>query len=146
MRRGIFVATLLLACLIAACAKPGTDVQGEVQSLSPDTLQAWMSEGHPLVLLDTRPDSLYRAKRIAGAVPAAGRSIPDLRQVLPTDHVTAIVFYNGDGTAPVSGLDPAREAAEIYRFPLVYRLEGGLGAWIERGYEIDGMRDITPPR
>jgi rhodanese-related sulfurtransferase len=147
MRRGILVATLFLAVLIAACAKPGADeTQWEVRSLSPDTLQAWMSEGHPLVLLDTRPDSLYRAERIAGAVPAAGRSIPDLRQVLPTDHVTAVVFYNGDGTAPVSGLDPAREAAEIYRFPLVYRLEGGLGAWIERGYEIDGMRDITAPR
>ncbi len=145
-RRGILTAALfwVLAAALAACGGDGGQAW-EVRSLSPDTLQAWMRGGHPLVLLDTRPDSLYREARISGAVPAAGRTIPDLRQVLPTDHVSAIVFYNADGSAPVAGLDPAREAAEVYRFPLVYRLDGGLAAWVARGYGVDGLRDVSRP-
>ncbi len=137
----VLAAALALTALAGGCGNPERE-PFEVHALSPDTLHAWMQSGHPLVLLDTRPDSLYRAERIGGAIPAAGRTIPDLREVMPLDHTAAVVFYNADGNPPVAGEDPAREAAERYGFPHVYRLEGGLRAWIARGYTVDGMRSV----
>ena len=129
---------LIAAGIVAGCGTPRSEHVQSARPLSPDTLRAWMEAGRQIVLLDTRPDSLHRQRSLPGAFPAAGRTIPELRQVLPMDHTVPIVFYNQDGNAPLAGEDPAREAAERYGFPLVYRLEGGLDRWQALGYPVDG--------
>lgn len=140
--RGLPPGAILLAALalLASCARPEAETAGKVLPLDPDTLSVWMSRGVPVLLLDLRPRSAFRPAHISGAMPVAGKRISDLREVLPRDPSVPLVFYDADGVRPAGDADLAGEAAERYRFPLVYWLVGGLEAWTARGYGTDGYR------
>ena len=107
-------------------------------SLSPDSLQVWMAEGRPVVLLDTRSRDAYDVSHLPGAVPAESRTVSELRAVLPLDPQTPVVVYDEDGIPDPEQHDVAFEAADIYGFAHVHRLEGGLAAWRTRGFNLDG--------
>ncbi len=93
----------------------------------------------PLVLLDLRPDSLYHASRLPGAVGVNGLRVAQFRDVLPVDINAAIVFYTQDGTPPPDEENPALRMVETFRFRRVYWLTGGITAWMERGHGTDGF-------
>jgi rhodanese-related sulfurtransferase len=141
-KRVRWMGVLALAAALGACSMRSEESVSEVKPLAPDSLAAWMETGRHVVLLDTRAESLYTAGHLPGAVWAGGRTIPELRDVLPLDHHEPIVFYNQDGEPPVAGEDPAREASERYGFPLVYRLQGGMNAWAGEGRPVDGYRAV----
>lgn len=141
-RRVRWLGFLMLAVVLGACSMRSEESVSEVRPLAPDTLVSWMETGRAMVLLDTRPESLYTAGHLPGAIWAGRRTIPELRDVLPMDHSEPIVFYNQDGEPPVVGEDPAREASERYGFPLVYRLQGGMNGWAEEGRAVDGYRAV----
>ena len=131
---------MLLATLLAASV-PATGCGGggaEVRALSPDSLAVWLAEARPVVILDTRARNRFEAMHLPGAVAAEGRTVSQLKDVLPLDPAIPVVVYGlGDPLEP-NAYDVAGHAAGTYGFPLVYRLEGGIRVWSERGYEADG--------
>lgn len=124
-------------CVLLGCSAP-PDPQAVL--VPPDTVAAWTANARRHVLLDTRPHAEYRRDHISGAIPVAGKSVRDLRQVLPVDPTVPIVVYDGKGAAPPdSGL--TRTLLD-YGFRSVHWLEGGLAAWEATGYGTDGYRTV----
>lgn len=109
-----------------------------VRSVSPDTLTAWLSAGRRLVLFDSRPDSLYDQGHVPGSVRAHGKSIPQLRDVLPFGPDVPIVVVESDST----GENALASRLAAYGFPVVFRLAGGVRAWRDHGYQLDGYRAL----
>jgi rhodanese-related sulfurtransferase len=108
-----------------------------VALVSPDTLYAWLAGGRKVVLFDARPDSVFESGYVPGSVRAHGKSIPELRDVLPFGPDVPIVVVEPDTTAASLA---ARLAA--YGFPRVLRLAGGAEGWRARGYQLDGYRTL----
>jgi len=145
---GKAVLGLCLAATIWACGgKGGGSGSGDKTprgpGIPPDTIQAWIQDERDLVLLDTQPESLFTAGHLPGAVWAGDRKADALSDVLPRDLALTIVVYNQEGVPP-AGHDLAAEILWI-GFPRVYWLQGGLQAWRERGYDVDGSRVFPTP-
>jgi len=141
------VLVLVLAASVWACGGGGgkehSDKTPRGPGLSPDTLAAWIDEERDLVLLDTQPESLFTVGHLPGAVWAGEKKADDLGAVLPRDPALTIVVYNRDGVPP-EGRDLAAEILWI-GYPRVYWLQGGLEAWRDRGYDVDGYRTFPTP-
>jgi rhodanese-related sulfurtransferase len=146
-RRAFPAVVLVLAAAVWACGgKGGSERSGATPrgpGISPDTLAAWMDEEVDLVLLDTQPESLFTAGHLRGAVWVGDKKADDLGAVLPPDPKLTIVVYNRDGVPP-KGRDLAAEILWI-GYPRVYWLRGGLQAWREGGYDVDGYRTFPTP-
>jgi rhodanese-related sulfurtransferase len=128
---GLAAATLGTGCGGKEAAGP------VVRSVPPDTLSAWLSARRRLVLFDSRPDSLYERGHVPGSIRAHGRSIPELRDVLPFGPDVPIVVVEGDSTG-----DSLASRLAAYGFPVVCRLAGGVQAWREQGYQLDGYHTL----
>lgn len=140
------VLVLVLAAALWACGGGGSghsDKTPRGPGVSPDSLRAWIDNERDLVLLDTQPESLYTAGHLPGAVWAGNKKADALGDVLPRDPHLTIVVYNKDGVPP-KGHDLAAEILWI-GFPRVYWLQGGLEAWREQGYDVDGSRVFPTP-
>jgi rhodanese-related sulfurtransferase len=128
----------------AACSGGGEGTpRPGARSILPDTLALWVASGN-VVLFDIQPDSLYERARLPLAAPAHGASVSDLRDLIPIDPTVPLVVYNTDGSTPPPGENLAAAIAE-YGFQEIYWLEGGLHAWVDRGYNVDGSR-LFPDR
>jgi rhodanese-related sulfurtransferase len=126
------------------CSSGGEGTAGSrARSVLPDTLALWVASGS-VVLFDIQPDSLYERARLPLAAPAHGATVSDLRDLIPVDPTVPLVVYNTDGSPPPPGEDLAGAIAE-YGFREIYWLEGGLQAWVARGYNVGGSR-LFPDR
>jgi rhodanese-related sulfurtransferase len=103
-----------------------------------------MEEGRRVVLFDLRPDSLYSRRRLRLAVRSHGARIADIVELIPVDPNIPMVLYNTDGVRPPAEKDLGM-AMIHYGFTSLYWLEGGIEAWVARGYEVDGAR-VFPRR
>jgi rhodanese-related sulfurtransferase len=63
----------------------------EVPRISPEELQARLDQGEAILIVDTRPVSLFNIRHIAGAVSIAEGEIPSRFDELLRDQ--EIVFY-----------------------------------------------------
>lgn len=133
---GTALAVTGLAAALAGCGGGGTGGPA-VGNVSADTLYAWLSREREVALFDARPDSLYEAGYVPGSVRVHGKTIPELRDVLPFGPDVPVVVVEADTTAHSLA---ARLAA--YGFPRVLRLQGGVEAWRRQGYQLDGYRTL----
>ncbi|NNF06355.1 MAG: hypothetical protein HKN21_06315 [Candidatus Eisenbacteria bacterium] len=130
----------LPVCLLVSCGS--SEIKSSVETLSPDTLATWVENGTPVLVYDTRARLAYEQAHIPGAVPAEQKTLSELRETLLVDPQIPIVVYNQNGTILATDHDLAGEAAEKYRYPNVYWLEGGIEAWIRLNHTTDGRRLI----
>lgn len=141
-------ALLILAGVLlagAGCSGGGGESAREISVLpvAADTLAIWVEDGRA-VLFDIQPDSLYERGHLPMAAPAHGATVSELRDLFPVLTGVPLVVYNTDGSPPPPGEDLAASMIE-HGFSGVYWLEGGLEAWVERGYNVDGSR-LFPTR
>ncbi len=142
LHAGLSGALAIAGLLAAGCGGR----QAEVRDVLPDTLNAWIERAVPAAVFDLRPDSLYRAGHVPGAIPAHGKTLNELREVLPRNPVTPLVFYDQSGELPPGDGDPAHRAV-AYGFRLVLWLRGGYAGWSASGqYPVDGFIPVPPSR
>jgi polyisoprenoid-binding protein YceI len=101
-------------------------------------LRAWMEEGRDLVVLDTLPGDVYRKRHLPGAKNACVYEVvfPQQVEAIVPDRSREIVVY---GSRIVS-MDAATAAEKLARlgYQRVYVLSGGLAAWQEARYPLEG--------
>jgi rhodanese-related sulfurtransferase len=131
------VALLLLAA-VASCRTVGVAKErGGFASVSPQVAYEMLLDNKQLVLLDFRSENEYWGPlgHIAGALSAPLDAIENrLPELLPYQDSTVIVY--GDDK------DESARGARILiaaGFDNVVSIDGGIRAWIERGY-----RTVTP--
>jgi rhodanese-related sulfurtransferase len=129
MRKAIVAATLLLA----SCRTLGVSVtEGGFAEVAPTVANEMIIDSNQVVVLDVRPAAVYRGAEghIAGALNAPFESIErQLPELLPYQNQTVLVY----GETSTDGAVAAR-LLSIAGFRNVVHIDGGLRAWIERGY------------
>jgi polyisoprenoid-binding protein YceI len=114
-------------------------VEGKgITTITHEKLRAWMEEGRDLVVLDTLPGDVYRKRHLPGAKNACVYEVVFSQQVeaVVPDRTREIVVY---GSRIVS-MDAVAAAEKLARlgYQKVYVLSGGLAAWREASYPLEG--------
>ena len=133
----------LLLLALASLVLPACGGDGEVRALAPDTLAAWIAEGRPMVLLDTRLRNEFEKRHLPGAVAAEDRSVTQLRAVFPNDPQVPLIAYDSGGD-DTQAQTLAREAVRVFGFPWVYVLTGGIAVYDDGMRQLEGNA-LTPP-
>jgi rhodanese-related sulfurtransferase len=139
------VAAVLPVLVLAGCGGGGEkDLDALVPEVPADTLAAWLDRGEPVTVLDVRADSLFEAAHVPGSIRAYGLGASDLRDVFPSDPAGPMVVLGDSTTAPQA----ARLVLDARKlgYTGTRRLHGGIAAWRERGYTLDGSRSFAIPR
>jgi rhodanese-related sulfurtransferase len=132
---GSMVITSLLAACGSAAGPPSTADGGpaevsEVPRITAEELKKRLDDGEYILVIDTRIGSRrYDLQHIPGAIKRS-RSLDDVA------HDQAIVAYCTEtGEASSAG-----QALNLYRegFTDVAVLSGGMSAWVEAGYPMEG--------
>lgn len=109
-----------------------------VTTVTPETLRAWMEEGRDLVIIDILPGDVYRKRHLPGAKNACVYEVvfPQQVEAIVPDRSREIVVY---GSRIVS-MDAVTAAEKLARlgYQRVHVLGGGLAAWQEAGYALEG--------
>jgi rhodanese-related sulfurtransferase len=109
----------------------------ESSRISADELKGKMDSGEPVTVLDLRNQLDLNIERVR--IPGAFHMLPDFVVVSPDELLKTgeVVLYcscpNEATSAKVAGL--LRRSG----WPQVRPLEGGLSAWLERGYPVDSL-------
>ncbi len=85
----LFFCVLALAMVMAA----GCNLGRLFPDLSAAELKKKIDEGGPLRIIDLRTEEEYRMGRVPGAVNVAPNQLHNLKNRLPPDKKTTIVFY-----------------------------------------------------
>lgn len=124
---------LLLLAALAACRTVGISrTEGGYAEVSPTVANEMIIDTTQVVVLDIRPGERYRGPEghIAGALSAPFETIESqLPELLPYQNNTVLVYGDNatDGAL-------AAKLLTVAGFRNVVHIEGGLKAWIEKGY------------
>ena len=126
--------TAILAMLaFASCRTVGVSTTaGGYAEVSPAIANEMILDTRQVVILDTRPASDYRGPNghIAGAISAPFDTIEkQLPELIPYQNDTVLVY----GASSTDGALAAR-LLSLAGFRNVVHVDGGLEAWIARGY------------
>jgi len=131
MRRLIALASL--AALLTACRTVGVSTTaGGFAEVSPTVANEMIIDTNQVVVLDIRSSDAYRGTEghIAGALNAPFDSIErQLPELLPYQNQTVLVY----GESSTDGALAAK-LLSVAGFRNVVHIDGGIQAWIERGY------------
>src|SRR5512136_3486900 len=109
-----------------------------ITTVTHETLRAWMEEGRDLVIIDILPGDVYRKRHLPGAKNACVYEVvfPQQVEAIVPDRSREIVVY---GSRIVS-MDAVTAAEKLARlgYQRVHVLGGGLAAWQEAGYPLEG--------
>ncbi|MDE3017245.1 MAG: rhodanese-like domain-containing protein [Pseudomonadota bacterium] len=109
-----------------------------IQNVKPEVLSRWLDDGGA-ALIDVREPSEHKAASIPGA------------HLLPLGNVTSTVLPDHAGKKLVvhcqSGGRSAQAAEKLLKENPnleIHNLEGGIGAWKEAGYKVNGAGGFLP--
>lgn len=131
MTRKLPLLVLLLA--LGACKTVGVSTTaGGYAEVAPTVANEMILDSRQVVIIDIRPTEQFRGTQghIAGALNAPfdliERQLPEL---LPYQNATVLVYGDGPNDGAV-----AAKLLSLAGFRNVVHIDGGLRAWIERGY------------
>lgn len=131
MRR--LLVLLLALTAVAGCKTVGVSrTDGGFAEISPMVANEMLLDTNQVVVLDIRPASAYRGPsgHIAGSLNAPFETIErQLPELLPYTNNTVLVY----GETGTDGAIAAK-LLTVAGFRNVVHIDGGLRAWIERGY------------
>jgi rhodanese-related sulfurtransferase/polyisoprenoid-binding protein YceI len=109
-----------------------------ITTVTHDKLRAWMEKGRDVVVIDVLPGDVYRKRHLPGARNACVYEVvfPQQVEAIVPDRSREIVVY---GSRLVS-MDAATAAEKLARlgYQRVYVLNGGVAAWREATYPLEG--------
>ena len=110
----------------------------QFREITPQELQLRQEEGCPPVIIDTLPEAVFSQRKIPGAGNACVFEVTFADQVaeIVDDRGRDIVLYGSSGTS----MDAITAAEKLSRlgYGNVYVLKGGIRAWQEAGFILDG--------
>ena len=116
------------------------------QIIEPKDLKAWLErDGAPRVI-DVLPKEIYDQRRLPGALNACVYEVtfPEQVEAIAPGRERDIVVYGSSAAS----LDARVAAEKLVRlgYPRVFALRGGVAAWVEAGYPLEGRGDVGPER
>ncbi len=116
-----------------------------ITTVTHEKLRAWMEQGRGLVVIDILPGDVYRERHLPGAKNACVYEVvfPQQIEAIVPDRSREIVVYG----SRIASMDAATAAEKLARlgYQRVYVLSGGLAAWREASYPLEGEAvDGTP--
>jgi len=109
-----------------------------ITTITPERLRLWMAEGRDFMLLDTLPEDVYRKRHLPGARNACVYEVvfPQRVEAIVSERSREIVVC---GSSIVS-MDAVAAAEKLVRlgYKSLYVLSGGLAAWREAGFPLEG--------
>lgn len=119
--------------LLAACKTVGVSTTaGGYAEVAPTIANEMILDSRQVVILDIRSPEAFRGTdgHIAGALNAPFETIErQLPELLPYQNQTVLVYGEGPNDGAV-----AAKLLSLAGFRNVVHIDGGLRAWIERGY------------
>ncbi|HVO84389.1 MAG TPA: YceI family protein [Syntrophobacteria bacterium] len=109
-----------------------------ITTVSHEKLRAWMEAGRDLVIIDTLPGDVYRKRHLPGAKNACVYEVVFLQQAeaIVPDRNREIVVY-GSSIVSMDAVTAAEKFARL-GYQRVHVLSGGLAAWQQAGYPLEG--------
>jgi rhodanese-related sulfurtransferase len=130
---------ILMILLLAACRTVGVSrTEGGFAEVAPTVANEMIIDTSQVVVLDVRPSSAYLGPdgHIAGALSAPFETIErQLPELLPYQNLTVLVY----GESSTDGAIAAK-LLSVAGFRNVVHINGGIRAWIERGYRTVNAR------
>ena len=109
-----------------------------ITTVTHERLRAWMEEGRDLIIIDTLPAEVYRQRHLPGAKNACVYEVifPSQIETMVPDRSREIVVYGSSS----SSHDAMAAADKLVRlgYKKIYALSGGLAAWREARYPLEG--------
>jgi polyisoprenoid-binding protein YceI/rhodanese-related sulfurtransferase len=116
------------------------------QIIKPDELKAWLERDGAPRIIDTLPEAIYEQRRLPGALNACVYEVtfPEQVEAIARDRDHDLVVY---GSSDASW-DALVAAEKLVRrgYSKVFALRGGVAAWVEAGYPVEGGEDVEPER
>ncbi|MEE4112056.1 MAG: YceI family protein [Desulfobacteraceae bacterium] len=116
-----------------------------VRKISAQSLNRWVAEEKPFILIDTLTGDHFKAIHLPGATHACVFEVSFLDQIaaITMDKHAHLVLYG----ASEKSMDAAVAAEKLARegFDHLYILDGGINAWRAAGYPAEGESADTPP-
>ena len=116
-----------------------------IQKISAQTVNRWVAEEKPFILIDTLTSDHFKAIHLPGARHACVFEVSFLDQIaaITTDKHARLVLYG----ASEKSMDAAVAAEKLERegFDNLYILDGGINGWQAAGYPAEGESADTPP-
>ena len=124
---------VLMILVLAGCKTVGVSTtEGGFAEVAPQIANEMMRDARQIVVLDIRPNELYRGPdgHIAGAISAPFDTIEkQLPELLPYQNQTVLVY----GQNSTDGALAAR-LLSVAGFRNIVHIDGGLESWIALGY------------
>lgn len=124
---------VLVILALAGCKTVGVSTtEGGFAEVAPQIANEMMLDARQIVVLDIRPNELYRGPdgHIAGAISAPFETIEkQLPELLPYQNQTVLVY----GQNSTDGALAAR-LLSVAGFRNIVHIDGGLESWIALGY------------
>lgn len=124
---------VLMILMLAGCKTVGVSTtEGGFAEVAPQIANEMMLDARQIVVLDIRPNELYRGPdgHIAGAISAPFDTIEkQLPELLPYQNQTVLVY----GQNSTDGALAAR-LLSVAGFRNIVHIDGGLESWIALGY------------
>jgi len=133
--------TLIVAALLLAACRTTVGVSrtaGGYAEVSPTVANEMIIDSSQVVVLDVRPSDAYLGTdgHIAGALSAPFSTIErQLPELLPYQNQTVLVYGENSTDGAV-----AAKLLTVAGFRNVVHIDGGIRAWIERGYRTVNAR------
>ena len=118
--------------------------EGKYKTVSTTTVKKWVDNGDKMVIIDTMPADFYAGQHEPGAInvtfPMTQKEVTkdmqkDLIKAVGKDKNKKIVVYCGFVECPRSHYAAKYLVKKGYK--TVYRQAGGIGAWMDAGYETE---------
>ena len=124
---------ILLLVALTACKTVGVSrTEGGYAEISPTVANEMIIDTTQVVVLDIRPAERYRGPEghIAGALSAPFETIErQLPELLPYQNNTVLVYGDNSTDGAL-----AAKLLTVAGFRNIVHIDGGLKAWIEKGY------------
>lgn len=102
-------------------------------TISAKKLQERRHQGEPLIILDVRQDSEWRAGHIPGALHIENGRLPWDALPLPQDPATPIVVHCARGVRSTAGISVLKRRG----YTNLIQMTGGFEAWRQAGFEVE---------
>jgi polyisoprenoid-binding protein YceI/rhodanese-related sulfurtransferase len=116
-----------------------------IQKISAPSVNRWVAEKKPFILIDTLTNDHFKAIHLPGARQACVFEVSFLDQIaaITTDKHAHLVLYG----ASDNSMEAAVAAEKLARegFDHLYTLDGGISGWQAAGYPAEGESVDTPP-
>lgn len=116
----------------------------EYRKIRPDEMKDWLDSGRKILVVDVTLPEVYAQRHIEGAVNVCVYEVGFAGKIaeLIEEGGGDVVLYGTGGDA----LDAETAADKLLRAGLetVYLLSGGVGAWRDAGYPMDGLAPSLP--